>query len=411
MGRIARKTTALLAALCLIACCSAALADVKAEADHTAVQAGDTVVVTFTVTGKNLAVAEGSYAYDAALLAFKEGDGVADGFFALYSAEKNGSSTLVARVTFTALAAGEATVEFTLQSLTNYAGKALDTGSAKAIVAIAAAPATPTPPPVDYSDPALSVRAENVRGAGADMYVWRSIENVTIPSRYSEAEVEYHGESVIGAAVKNSDAPTLLYLSDAGGNNAGYYVYDAARDLLYPYYTISSVSKSYIILEPDGSVEVPAGFTQTTLSIDGKEIAAWESRDAQGGVYLLYARNPDGEVGYYYYNPADESLQRYAVLPPRPVEPTAAPAATPEPTTQPAPQESAPEQALPGPDEILLKKPFFYGLCGAAALFLTLLITVMIVRAVQNAGRKKRAASRRRELEKLMEASPKQLDQ
>lgn len=411
MGRIAKRTVALLAALCLTLYGFSALADVAAEADQTGVQAGDTVTVTLTITGKGLAVAEGTYVYDPALLAFTESDGgAADGFFTLYSAEKNGSSTLAARITFTARAAGEAVVDFKLEKLLDYAGKSLDTGDAKVKVVIAAAPATPTPEPVDYGDPALTVKAENVLGASTDMYVWRSIENVTIPSRYSEADLVYRGENVKGAAVKNSDAPTLLYLSDAAGNSAGYYVYDEARDLLYPYRTVSSVSKSYILLEPEESVGAPAGFAETTLSIGDAEVRAWESVDAQGSVYLLYARNPDGEIGFYYYDPEDESLQRYAVLPARP-EVTPPPPVTPSPPATPAaPQESAAQGAEAAADEIVLKRAVFFAVCGAAALFLGLFVTSLAVRSVEKARRKKRAAKRRKELEKIMETSEKPMD-
>ena len=409
MGKIAKRAAALLAALILISFSRAALADVAAEADQTGVQAGDTVAVTLTITGKKLAVAEGTYTYDPKLLAFKESDGgAADGFFTLYSAEKDGSSTLAARITFTARAQGEAAVDFKLEKLLDYAGKSLDTGEAKVKITIAAAPATPTPEPVDYSDPALTVKAENVLGASVDMYVWRGIENVTIPSRYTETELLYRGESVKGATVKNSDAPTLLYLSDALGGSAGYYVYDEARDLLYPYRTVSSVSKSYILLEPEAGVSAPAGFAETTLSIGANEVRAWESRDAQGSVYLLYARNPDGEIGFYYYNPEDESLQRYAVLPARPeVTP---PSLTPPPATPGAPQESAAQGAQAAADEIVLKRAVFFAVCGAGALFLGLFIASLAARAAEKARRKKRAVKRRKELEGIMGASQKPMD-
>lgn len=403
MGKLYQRIFALFTALCLTLCCTAALADIEAQADQTSVQAGDTVIVTLSVTGKNLSVAEGSYSYDPALLSYAESDGgAADGFFTLYSAEKNGSSTLRARITFTALAEGDAVVEFTLQSLLDYSGKSLDTGSAKVTVAIAAAPAEPVPTPasVDYSDPALSVKAENVQGAAGDMYVWRSIENVTIPSRYSEADVDYRGETVKGAAVTNSDAPTLLYLSDATGSGAGFYIYDAESDTLYPYHTVSSVSKSYILLRPDGSIAVPDGFSETTLELDGDTVQAWSSTDAQGTLYLLYARNPSGEVGFYLYNPDDESLQRFAVLPARPAvtELEASPSPAPVEETVPPVTESATEQPEGG--SILVAKPLFYLLCGAGVLFLALFVTSVTVHSVQERRREKRALARKKAREK-----------
>lgn len=401
MKQRVKRILALLFAACLTLFCAAALADIGAEADKAGVQPGDTVTVTLSVTGKNLSVAEGTFTYDPALLSFTESDGgAADGFFTLYSAEKDGSSTLRARIVFTALAAGEANIEFTLQSLLDYEGNALDTGSASVAISIAAVPATPTLPPVDYSDPAVSVKAQNVRGAQGDMYVWRSIENVTIPSRYAETDVDYHGETVKGAAVANTDAPTLLYLSDASGNSAGFYIYDAAGDLLYPYRTVSSVSKSYILLAPDGSISVPEGFAETTLEVGGSEVQAWSMADAQGTVYLLYARNPDGEVGFYLYNPEDESLQRFAVLPARPVAPTLAPTASPAPVEQTVPPATMPAEEAPDGGSIVLARPLFFLLCGAVFLFLSLFVTTVAVYAVREKRRERRARARMKEREK-----------
>lgn len=403
-GKYMKKAGALMLALSLLVFCATALADMEAGADKTSVQEGDEVAITLTVTGKDLSVAKGEFTYDPALLSFKEGDGASDGFFALYSAEKDGSATLRARIVFTALAAGEAKVDFTLTSLVNYKGSALDTESASVTVSIAAAPVEPTPTPKDYSSSALSVKAENVQGSTVDMYVWRSIENVTIPSRYTEADVTYKGETVKGATVSNSDAPTLLYLSDATGGNAGYYIYDAAHDTLYPYQTVSTVSKSYILLIPDGSVSVPAGFTETTLTIDDEAVQAWKSADAQGELYLLYARNPDGEVGFYLYNPEDESLQRFAVLPARPVV-TPVPATTPAPVTDLVPQETVPVPAQQPEGQIALNPALFWALAGAAALFLILFGGTLAYHLADKARRKKRAAERRKQMVESMKAA------
>ena len=128
------------------------------------------------------------------------------------------------------------------------------------------------------------------------------------------------------AAVADSDAPLLLYVTDDTGAIGGYYIYDEAKDRLYPYRTVSSTSKSYIILEPDEGVSAPEGFGETTLTIDETQYRAWVSSDAQGEVYLLYARNPKGETGFYTYSVEDSSMQRYAVMPARPVIDTSAPA-------------------------------------------------------------------------------------
>ena len=227
---------------------------------------------------------------------------------------------------------------------------------------------------------------------------------MTLPANYEESSYTYHDQTVAAAMVADSDAPMLFYLSNASGDTGGYYIFNAQKDTLYPYKTVSSVSKTYILLQPDGSVPLPDGFAETTLTIDDKDYTAWKAQDAQGDIYLLYARNANGEVGYYAYNPADQSLQRYAVMPARPVQPTLPPEEAAE-TPAPAPQQSpAPAEA----GTMTVSATLFYAICGAGALLLILLIVLLVIRAAENKRRKERAAKRKAQRER---ARKQELDQ
>ncbi|NCB31172.1 MAG: hypothetical protein EOM66_07160 [Clostridia bacterium] len=380
---------ALAALLLLLPQAAFAAVNFTAQAQPTSVQVGDTLEVILTVNGKDMAAAEGFFTYDPAVLAYAESEGGAsDGFLNMVSAAKGGSDTLSARVRFTATAAGSAQIVFSLEKVLGYDGKEQGGGEATVSVTVAAPEPTPTPTPLNYA--VEGVLAQNVKGVTESLYIWRSLENVTLPSRYAETTLEYHGEKVAAATVEDSDAPVLLYLSDATGDAGGYYIFHAETDMLYRYQTISSVSKSYIILAPDGSVALPEGFTETKLVIDETEYVAWKSQDAQGEIYLVYARNSDGEVGYFVYNAADESLQRYAVMPARPVAPTLSPVATPA-------QELV--EATPAPEVtaegITLSNTAFYAVCGGGALLVLIIVWLAISRSVENARRKRRAAARK----------------
>jgi hypothetical protein len=283
-----KRATAFLLATLLLLVPAVTLAEVKlsAAASKTDVQAGDTVEVTVTVSGKGMSVAEGIFTYDPAVLAYSESaGGASDGFLSMASAQKNGADTLTARVTFTAVAAGTAEVKFNIEKVLGYDGKEQGSAEASVSIVIAAAPVAPTPTPIDYATE--GVLAQNAEGALESMYIWRTLENVTIPASYTETESTYHDQKVAAAVVSDSDAPVLFYLSNASGSTGGYYVYDDDKDALYPYQTISSVSRTYIILKPDGSVALPEGFTETTLTVDEKEYTAWKAQDAQGDIYLL----------------------------------------------------------------------------------------------------------------------------
>ncbi len=394
-GLLHRNWRALALALLLFLLPAVAYAvDVELSTGSARVQAGVAVEGVITVTGENMSIAQGTYTYDPAILAYQESEGGAgDGTLNLISLEKGGADTLSARILFTATGAGEVQIAANIQTVLDYDGDEQEGGEASLAITVAAPTPTPTPTPLNYAQE--GVLAQNVQGVEGELYIWRTLENVTIPSRYSETTLEYHGETVAAAQVTDSDAPTLLYLSNAAGDEGGYYIYDAERDLLYPYQTISSVSKSYIILEPDGSVALPEGFTETTLMIDEREYKAWVSQDAQGEIYLLYARNPDGEVGYYVYNVADESLQRYAVMPARPISPTLPP----EVEATPAPE--APE-ATPAPveSELALRGWQVYAAAGLVALLLLIIVILVVSHAVEKKRRRRRAAQRRAERRK-----------
>lgn len=386
-----------LAALLLLSLPAAAFADaaLSIKADKESIQHGDTVEVTITVSGSAMAIAEGSFTYDPAILKYEESEGGAsDGFLNLVSAEQGGAGTLVARIRFSAVGAGDVELNAAIDKIITYDGKEQAGGAASVKITVAAPAPTPTPTPIDYAKE--GVEAQNVQGASEGMYIWRTLENVTIPSRYTESTLDYHGETVAAATVEDSDAPVLLYLSNATGDVGGYYIYDS--DTLYPYRTLNSISKAYILLEPDGSVALPEGFTETTLTVGEAEYKAWKATDAQGDIYLLYARNPDGEVGYYVYNPLDESFQRYAVMPARPMEPTLPPEnvqATPAPEQSAAPGDDADETATPG-------NTLFYIICGVAALLLIAVVGLLILRSVEDKRRRRRAAARRAERERAL---------
>ncbi len=150
---------------------------------------------------------------------------------------------------------------------------------------------------------------------------------------------------------------------------------------------------------------LPSGFEATTLTIGEKAYDAWKAGDAQGEIYLLYARNAGGEVGYFLYNPEDESFQRYAVMPARPAQPTLPPETEPTPEQVEATPAPEPPATLPPAETgmITVNSTLFYAICGAGALLLLLLIGFVGLRLVENAHYKRRAAARKAARERAKE--------
>ena len=344
--------------------------DVSVTADSTEVKAGDTVTVTVIVTADDLGVVSGSFTYDPALLAYDSSDGGAsDGYINIVSAQNGGSSSLSAVIKFTAKAKGTATVNVSIDSILDYDEQALETGKGEVSITIAAADAPPqtsgeeSEPPVDLSQ--TGVAAQNVTGAKEQMYVWRDLSSLTLPSGFDDRQVTYAGEEVGAAAIPDSDDMILLYLSETTGENAGYYIYNEQSSTLNPYITITSKAASFSIIWPDETVTAPEGFEETTLEWDDQSLPAWKAQESGDIVYLVYARNSKGEKGFYLFNAEDESVQRYAAVPNQAAAPPMGSATAP--TEKPAADQTA---QMNTPSGITIDQTLFIGLCIAAALII-----------------------------------------
>ena len=369
MNRTARNIFAFIITLLIMTVAPAvALAtDVSVTADSAAVKAGDTVTLTVIVTADHIGVASGSFTYDPALLTYVSSDGGAsDGYINMVSAEKGGSSSLSAVIEFTAKAEGTAVVNVSIDNVLSYDEQALDKGEGTVSIAIEASNVPPqtsggeSTPAVDLSQ--AGVAAENVTGAEAQMYVWRDLSSLTLPSGFADRQVMYAGEQVGAAAIPGSDDMILLYLSEAAGGSAGYYIYNEQENTLVPYITITSKRASFTIIWPDQNVTAPAGFEKATLEWDDKSLPAWKTAESGDIVYLVYARNSKGEAGFYIFNTEDESVQRYAV-------PGQGAAAEPtvEPTVEPV---SGQASEIKDHSGITIDHALFIVLCIAAALTL-----------------------------------------
>ena len=106
---------------------------------------------------------------------------------------------------------------------------------------------------------------------------------------------------------------TLVYLQSESGN--GLFVYDAAQNAAYEYVRINSESHSIVVLLPKVD-DVPEGYNEVSLSIEGKGVAtayqikAEKKDDKTKDFYLVYAINDNGESGWYTYDSVDGTYMR-----------------------------------------------------------------------------------------------------
>lgn len=106
---------------------------------------------------------------------------------------------------------------------------------------------------------------------------------------------------------------TLVYLQSESGN--GLFVYDAAQNAAYEFVRINSESHFIVVLLPKVD-DVPEGYNEISLSIEGKGVAtAYQTKaekkdDQTKDFYLIYAMNDNGESGWYTYDSVDGTYMR-----------------------------------------------------------------------------------------------------
>lgn len=106
---------------------------------------------------------------------------------------------------------------------------------------------------------------------------------------------------------------TLVYLQSESGN--GLFVYDAAQNAAYEFVRINSESHFIVVLLPKVD-DVPEGYNEISLSIEGKGVAtayqtkAEKTDDQTKDFYLVYAINDNGESGWYTYDSVDGTYMR-----------------------------------------------------------------------------------------------------
>lgn len=382
-----RRLSAIITAfICLLAFPAAAFAaDLSVTADSTEVKVGDRITLTVVVSGKQIAEANGSFTYDPAVLTYLSSNGGAsDGYINLVTAQKGGSSSLTAVIKFVASGEGNTKVKVSFDNILDYDGQALGDEEASVSITVTDNPTVTdggnTATPLDYSK--TGVAAQNVMGAVNQMYIWRSLSSLTMPAGFVDKQVEYGGEFVGGAVIPDSEDITVLYLSETGGENAGYYIYNKDKNTLFPYLTVASVSANFTLIWPEENTEAPKGYEETAFTWKEKDVPAWKAKGSDGTVYLVYARNGAGEKGFYLYDTVDESVQRFIAPPePQPV-PTAVP--TPEPTAEPV---AAPE--VKNDLEVTLDSTMVIAAGAAGVLLLAGFMIFMILYLKASRGKRK----------------------
>ncbi len=129
-----------------------------------------------------------------------------------------------------------------------------------------------------------------------------------IPAGFS-ATVTKLGDKEVMAVVNGAGSVTMLYLEDENGE-AKFYVYNKADISYHLYQPLTVLNQNFIVIEKPKSVNLPKGFSPRALELGENQYDAW-IYDANQDFYLVYLCNQNGELGFYLYDCAEGTLQRY----------------------------------------------------------------------------------------------------
>lgn len=147
--------------------------------------------------------------------------------------------------------------------------------------------------------------------AGQKLGVVKDVEEVTPPAGFTAAEPISHGGDLLPIWTDASGEKTLVYLVDESAVT-GFYLYSETGGVLSPYLPLADGALPYVYTGLPADASAPAGLAACTVDAFGRAINGWKYNDpALQGFYVLYLMDADGIYGYYTYDSAKDTLQRF----------------------------------------------------------------------------------------------------
>lgn len=192
------------------------------------------------------------------------------------------------------------------------------------------------------------------------------------------------GENRVTLKVTAQDGETtkeyvIVVTKQEGGPNDSTQSGETASDFEQFQMTVSK--RTFTVMEPDASVQVPEGLAETTITIDGHAVKGWVwGNETEHQYCVIYAMNEAGEKNFYRYdlNNNERTIQRYFE------DPNAQGAVSEEVYTQLADQYDS-----------LRKDYSLFRMLLIAAIIVALILMVLLIASVTDKKKQPRTAERK----------------
>ena len=296
------------------------------------VTVGSDVNVTMKVSSgeATLARADVTLAYDANLLEFVSGTDASGGAGTVRingGTNGSGTGTLEYNLKFHTLSAGTATL--TVQNYNIYDAdesfaELEHQGSSTVTISSAAAASTNaqlsslvvSPGTLSPAFAADTTNYSLIVGSGVDTLAINAIAaDAGASVEVSGNEQLSMGENTVTITVTAADGAsqavyTLAVTKQEGGPEAGDTT--ATTATTNEGVKLSAKEKTITIMNPGSDVEIPAGFAESTIDIDGHQVKGWVWKlDTDHQYCIVYGMNEAGELNFYRYDLTEKTIQRY----------------------------------------------------------------------------------------------------
>ncbi|MCR5215173.1 MAG: hypothetical protein K6E10_12230 [Eubacterium sp.] len=128
------------------------------------------------------------------------------------------------------------------------------------------------------------------------------------PDGFELSYVNYNDKDIYAYKAPNNSIKVVCLQNSE--YEAKWFVYDEEKEEFSPFLLYDMEGISYTLINIPDDVEIPEGFTEGNLSIQGSQFKAYTD-GSNSGLYLIYAINSVGNTGLYFYDTDEGSLIRY----------------------------------------------------------------------------------------------------
>ncbi len=321
-----------------------------------------TIKVKMEAGGAAIGDGQATISYDSSKLEFISGTNATNenGTVQLSASGTGTETELNFELKFKALAEGETTIETIRSTAYLFSDETLNLVPGTGTVKIEAGNGTTESTGLD-GDGEREVSEANIDVMGTKYGIYENFTDALIPEGFSKTTISYNGNEH-NAIQQDSSGKVMVYLI-AGSNDPVIALYDETDSSFTIAEQISLGEEFYIFLLGErGGSTLPEQFQETVMEINGTSFPAWQNTESKE-YFLVYALSSEGKEGYYQYDSAEGTYQRYIVK-----------------TT---------EEVEEKTDHTILEKiknwiePYFLIVLAAAVAVILLLLIILIVLAVK----------------------------